>query len=179
MDKVWKSIADKLPKQPCDDLANDITKDVYDEGALGESLILYHRQSVYQVDPWRELMTSEDIERRARAAKSRWGARCTCSNCGEDFIAGYASGKGHHGIVLFSGDDGQIYPGYAEVDDGGTQYLDGETLQCPFCYASGELTRRSELRHGRTYQCLQAEVINVDAYTVMMYWLVVDGTIYL
>ena len=172
MDQKWKLIADKLPKQPDNDLVADIMQDIYDEGALGESMILYHRESVEVMAPLQQTMTSEDFERRERTAKRRWGARCTCSDCGEDFIAGYANGKGHHGIVLFSGEDGQVYDGYAEEREGGDVYLDGETLLCPFCLTSGELTRRSELRKGRTYQALQAEVINVDAYTVVMYWLV-------
>lgn len=41
MDKMWKSLADKLPKQPDSDLAVYIAKDVYDEDALGEALILF------------------------------------------------------------------------------------------------------------------------------------------
>lgn len=172
MDKMWKSLADKLPKQPCSELMADIMRDVYDDGALGESLILYHREAVVLKEPLQCEMTNEDFERRERTAKHRWGARCTCSNCGEDFIAGYIGGKGQHGIVLYSGDDGQVYSGYSEVSDGGTAYLDDDMLECPFCWNTGRVTHRSELRSGRTYQMLQAEVVNVDDYTVIMYWLV-------
>ena len=172
MDKMWKSIADKLPKQPGNDLAGYIAMDVYDEKALGEPLILFHREAVWNIEPLQQTMLPEDFERRERTAKRRWGARCTCSSCGEDFIAGYESGKGHRGIVLDIGDDGQVYTGYAEISDGGTEYMEGEMVQCPFCWYTGILTHRSELRSGRTYQSLQAEVVNVDDYTVVMYWLV-------
>lgn len=172
MDKMWKSIADKLPKQPCDSLIEDIMRDVYDSEALGESLILYHREPVEIREPLQQTMTVEDFDRWERTAKHRWGARCTCSNCGEDFTAGYVSRKGHRGIVLDSGEDGVVYTGYSEASNGGTEFFDGETLLCPFCWNTGIVTRRSELRSGRTYQVLQAEVLNVDAYTVIMYWLV-------
>lgn len=172
MDKTWKLIADKLPKQPCDSLIEDIMQDVYDADALGESLILYHREPVEIREPLQQTMTAEDFERRERNTKHRWGAHCTCSNCGEDWMAGYVSRKGHRGIVLDSGEDGVVYTGYSEVSDGGTEYFDGETLLCPFCWNTGIVTHRSELRSGRTYQILQAEVVSVDAYTVVMYWLV-------
>lgn len=172
MDKMWKSIAEKLPKQPCSDLAGYIAMDVFDEYFLGEPLILFNREAVVDMEPLQQTMYPEDWERRARTAKRRWGARCTCSSCGEDFIAGYARGKGDRGIVLQIGDDGQVYTGYSEVSDGGTEYLEGDAVQCPFCWYTGILTHRSELRYGRTYQSLQAEVVNVDDYTVVMYWLV-------
>lgn len=168
MDQNWKLIAEKLPKQPSNDLMEDILMDIYDGDVLGQSLILYHREAVTVEEPLLRLMTPEDNERREQSAKRRWGARCTCTNCGEDFIAGYSS----HGIVLVEGEDGQNYDGYIEVEEGGTEYLDGETMLCPFCWTSGEVTRRSEVRRGRTYQALQAEVINVDVYTVVIYWLV-------
>ena len=172
MDQMWKLIGDKLPKQPSGDLTENIMQDVYDSGALSESLILYHREAVLIREELKDTMTPEDFERRERTAKRRWGARCTCTSCGEDFIAGYVREKDRRGIVLFEGEDGQIYTGYAETAEGGTEFLDGETLQCPFCWATGKLTRRSELRRGRTYQTLQAEVVNVDSYTVVMYWLI-------
>lgn len=173
MDKDWKSIADKLPKQPSGELGANIMEDIYDMGALGQNLILYSRESVLVEPPLQRTMTPDDYERREKIAKRRWGARCTCSYCGEEFQAGYTScGKSHRGIVLSTGDDGLVYTGYAEIADGGVEYLDGDTLQCPFCWFTGIVTRRSELRHGRTYQSLQAEIVNVNTYTVVMYWMV-------
>lgn len=169
MDNGWKLMGEKLPKQPCEDLCSDILVDICDADALGQSLILYHREPVELCEPVKDVMDPEDWERRARTAKRRWGARCTCTHCGDDFLAGYKKGGG---IVLAEGPDGQTYDGYAEPGPDANKYFDGETLICPHCWQEGALTRRAGLRKGRTYQVLQAETINVEDYTVVMYWLV-------
>lgn len=168
MDQYWKEIAPKLPIQPCDDLKQSVLMDVYDSHALGDPLILYHREAVTLMDEIHEIMFPEDWECLERSKKHRWGARCTCTNCGEDFIAGYSKG----GIILTSGPDGQTYAGYAEPGPDTNEYLDGETVLCPHCWTDAEVTRRSDLRHGRTLRVIQAEVVNVEKYTAVMYWLV-------
>ncbi|MEM5781424.1 MAG: hypothetical protein AAGU02_09770, partial [Lawsonibacter sp.] len=172
MDNTWKTLAEKLPKQPCEELTRDVMMDIYDENALGQNLLLYHREAVEILEEIQAVMCPEDWERRERTAERHWGARCTCSACGEDFTAGYVRRKDRRGITLFEGEDGQVYSGYAETAKGANEYLDGETLQCPCCWNTVEVVQRSELRHGRTYQVLQAEVVSVDQYTVIMYWLV-------
>lgn len=88
MDKDWKKIAEKLPVEPCGDLVNGVLSDIYDGDALGHPMLLFHRESVTLAEPISEIMCPEDWERRRRTAKHRWGARCTCTNCGEDFEAG-------------------------------------------------------------------------------------------
>lgn len=169
MDRTWKSMAQKLPVEPCGDLVEDVMRDIYDGGeALGSAMLLYHREAVTLMEEIKQTMAPEDWERRKRTAKRRWGSRCTCTACGADFIAGYTKG----GIVLREGPDGVIYDGYAEPGADANVYLDGETVLCPHCWTSLEVTRRAELRSGRTCQVLQAEVVNVEAYTAVMYWLV-------
>ena len=169
MDQHWKEVAQKLPKQPCDDLKQIVLMDIYDNGdCLGQGLLLFHREAVTLMDEIQELMGPGDWARLARSKKNRWGARCTCTACGEDFIAGYSQG----GIVLTDGPDGQTYSGYAEPGLDSSVYFDGETVLCPYCWTDLEVTHRSHLRSGRTLQCLQAEVINTDGYTVVMYWMV-------
>ncbi len=177
MDMTWKDLAAKLPIQPCDDLRNDVLMDIYDGDGLGTHLILYHRESVDLTDEIQQLMGPEDWARWERSKKRRWGARCTCTNCGEDFTAGYSKG----GIVLAEGPDGQTYDGYVEPGPDASVYFSGETISCPHCWTTAAVTHRSELRHGRTFQVLQAEVINIDHYTTVMYWVVrrwqdADGT---
>lgn len=172
METAWKAMADKLPRQPSDQLQNDVLMDIYDSGSLGGAMILYHREAVVLREDIRDLMDPEDLARRERMAKRRWGARCTCTNCGDDFIAGYVSKKGRKGIVLAEGDDGMAYSGHAEPGMGANEYLEGEMVVCPFCWTEAEVTHRAQLRQGRTYQILQAEVVNVEAYTAVMYWLV-------
>ena len=175
METKWKEIADKLPRQPSGDLQQDVLQEIYDgESALGEFLILFHRESVEVIEePMRREMTPEDFERVERSRRRKWGARCTCSNCGEDFIAGYVPGKDCPGIVLVEGEDGVTYDGWAEADEEGTVvFRTGEITCCPRCWMLGRLTKRTALRRGRTHQVLQTEVVNVDNFTVLVYWMI-------
>lgn len=173
VDAHWRELAGKLPKQPCDDLQEKVMMAVYDEDALGTGLLLYHRESIELSDPIAQTMDEEAWDKWERSRKRRWGARCTCSNCGEDFIAGYESDGKASGIVLLEGEDGVIYEGYARKGEPETNiYYEGETIICPHCWQSVEVTRRSKLKHGRTHQVMQAETLNVEGYLTVMYWLV-------
>lgn len=167
-DAGWENLADKLPFQPCGDLQNDVLEDIYDNDMLGTGLMLYSRESVETANPIAQIMDAEDWDRWEKSRKRRWGARCTCSNCGEEFFAGYVSDSGTSGIVLRQGEDGQIYDGYVDKGDDDAQiFFDDETIVCPRCYQSVVVTRRSELRQGRTLQALQAETLNIDNYLNM------------
>ena len=177
MDMNWKSLAAMLPVQPCDELKRDVLMGIYDMHDLGGDLILYHRESVGLADEIGQIMDPQDWLRWEQSKKRRWGARCTCTACGEDFIAGYVK----NGIVLSEGQDGQTYEGYAEQGPDSSVYLDGDEAVCPHCWTAATVTRRSELRQGRTYQVLQAEVVHIERYTAVMYWMVrrwqdADGT---
>lgn len=173
VDAHWRELAGKLPKQPCDDLQEEVMMAVYDEDALGTGLLLYHRESIELSDPIAQTMDEEAWDKWERSRKRRWGARCTCSACGEDFIAGYESDGKDSGIVLLEGEDGMNYKGYAEKGEPeAIVYYEGETIICPHCWQSVEVTRRSKLKHGRTHQVMQAETLNVEGYLTVMYWLV-------
>lgn len=172
-DAGWENLADKLPFQPCGDLQNDVLEDIYDNDMLGTGIMLYSRESVETADPIAQIMDAEDWGRWEKSRKRRWGARCTCSACGEEFFAGYVSDSGTSGIVLRQGEDGQIYDGYVDKGDDDAQiFFDDETIVCPRCYQSVVVTRRSELRQGRTLQALQAETLNIDGYLAVLYWMV-------
>lgn len=173
VDAHWRELAGKLPMQPCGDLQNDVLEDIYDNDMLGTGLMLYNRESVETANPIAQIMDAEDWDRWEKSRKRRWGARCTCSNCGEEFFAGYVSDSGTSGIVLRQGEDGQIYDGYVDKGDDDAQiFFDDETIVCPHCYQSVVVTRRSELRQGRTLQALQAETLNIDGYLTVLYWMV-------
>lgn len=172
-DAGWENLADKLPFQPCGDLQNDVLEDIYDNDMLGTGIMLYSRESVETANPIAQIMDAEDWDRWKKSRKRRWGARCTCSACGEEFFAGYVSDSGTSGIVLRQGEDGQIYDGYVDKGDDDAQiFFDDETIVCPHCYQSVVVTRRSELRQGRTLQALQAETLNIDGYLAVLYWMV-------
>jgi len=169
MDKNWKDVAELLPLQPCDELQETVMMDIYDEDALGEGLILYHRESIETIDPLLRTMTPEDEERRERSRKRHWGAVCTCTMCGEEFEAGYKKG----GIILAQGEDGVDYEGWVDEEEELAIFReDGTSVLCPHCWQQATVTPRRELRKGRTSQILQAEVVNAGEYTAVMYWMV-------
>ena len=175
MDNNWKSVATLLPKQPCDDLMQDVLSTIYDgdsdsDCSLGENLILFHRESVETADEslYLRTMDPQAWDRYEATRKRRWGSRCTCTMCGEDFVAGYTS----KGIVLAEGEDGMLYEGYTSPGPSSIEYHEGDIVQCPRCTYHGILTRRAELRKGRNYQTMQAETICVSGYVVLMFWLV-------
>ena len=125
-----KWLAEKLPEAVSGALEEAIMTAVYDEGELGDSLILYHRESV----EWSEL--APIMEGPAKTKRS-WGARCTCKSCGEDFFTGYIPGgkRKRSGIMLGVGDDGSTYAGKWENDEPMVQiYHDGDAVMCPLCW---------------------------------------------
>lgn len=181
MDNAWKNILPHLPAQPCEDLQQTVLSEIYDSSgdcSLGENLILYHRESVVQMGQINRTMCADDWAALERTRRSCWGARCTCSTCGEDFTAGWVSrtgynGKRIHGIRIAEGEDGVVYDGYVGPDEcGAVEYNHGDALSCPLCWTIGTLTPRAELRNGRICRVMQAEVVSVEGYAVVMYWMI-------
>lgn len=169
MDDSWKNVAELLPLQPCDALQETVMMDIYDSGTLGENLLLYHRESVETAEQIKAIMTPEDWERHEHSVERHWGARCTCTRCGDEFTAGWKKG----GIVLTMGEDGADYSGWvSEEEENAVVREDGDLACCPHCWAEVRVTPRRELRNGRTYRILQAEVVNIEEYTAVMYWMV-------
>lgn len=170
-----KWLATKLPERVSGELEEWIMGTVYDEGELGENLILYSRESVEWTPAYERTMDDAAWERRRAATRRSWGARCTCLRCGDDFYTGYIPGgkRKHSGIILGVGEDGVTYSGDFPAEDPMVQsYHEGDEVLCPCCWEVGTLTRRGELRNGRTYQVLQAEVQNIEGYTAVLYWTV-------
>lgn len=170
-----KWLAAKLPETVGGELQSYIMESVYDEHELGHGLMLFHRESITVGPPLQQTMTPQDRENYVRRLRNKWGARCTCSTCGEEFLTGYAAGgrRENAGIILYQGEDGLTYP---YVDDGEAlmteRYEEGDGVMCPFCGYEGELVRRSELRKGRTWQVVQAEVQVVEGYMAVLFWMV-------
>ena len=169
-------LAEKLPEEMQPNTLEIVYQIIYDEGHLGENIILYHRESVVVTPRMERVMDDAAMERFKKGIHRTWGALCTCSNCGEDFFTGYISGSKPSipsGIVLYEGEDGLTHPDAYDVnEEGAVGYKDGDEVLCPLCSTHGTLTRRKELRRGRTYQTLHAELRVVEGYAVIIYWLV-------
>ena len=80
----WEAFRQALPKAAPKELIDWAARTQKDE--LGGELCLFSRESVswLEEEP-QEIMTPEDIERREKSRRRTWGARCTCTACGEDF----------------------------------------------------------------------------------------------
>lgn len=134
---------------------------------LGGELCLFRRESVelYPEDQGWPLPAPERVQN-----KRVWGARCSCTACGEDFVAGYGSAKQGgmkiKGIRLLCDDAEQLWPGIPEQEDdiwdrSAAEIAEGEALSCPYCGAEVRLIHAGSLRGGRTWQLLlcQAAVL--------------------
>ena len=164
-----KWLAEKLPEKMNEALWEQVLHNVYEGGDLGQNIVLYSRESVVVTPPFERVMDDEAVERYKQGIRRTWGARCTCSGCGEDFYTGYTKG----GILLYQRDDGANYDGaFDQSEEGVMAYGNGDGISCPICGADGFVTPRKELRQGRTYQVLQTELTVVEGYAAVMYWLI-------
>lgn len=142
---------------------------------LGGELCLFRRESVelYPEDQCWPLPAPERVQN-----KRVWGARCSCTACGEDFIAGYGSAKQGgmriKGIRLLCDDAGQLWPGVPDKDEMPEPVADiaeGEALSCPYCGAEVRLIHAGSLRGGRTWQLLLCQAAVLAGRLVLLYWM--------
>ena len=110
----WEAFRQALPKAATKEFIDWAARPQKDE--LGGELCLFSRESVsWLEDEPQEIMTPEDIERREKTRRRTWGARCSCTACGEDFVAGWLRGlkqpvnREIRGSALLQGDDGLLY----------------------------------------------------------------------
>lgn len=141
---------------------------------LGGDLCIFRRESVelYPEDQCWPFRQPEGEHKRV------WGARCTCTACGEDFVAGYGSAKQGgmkiRGISLLCGDDGQLWPGVPgrdELPEAVIDIAEGEALSCPYCGSEVRLTHAGSLRGGRTWQLLLCQAAVLAGRLVLLYWM--------
>ena len=187
MDNEW--MARQLPEAPPPGYEEWIEC----EGApdLCAELMIFsaEREKVY---PPMGMLVTPDTPRKARTI---WQTRCSCTECGEDFVTQHV---GAGVFLMYQGEDGCLYP----VDPTGTgepiadeiedygydnsyiELADGDGLACPICFANVEAIHRNKLRGGRTKQVLGITIQNVWDYTCVIYWLTAkriqdDGSYYL
>lgn len=164
-----------LPEEPEKELRDWAF--LHNEDLLGGELCLFRRESV-ELCPedlgW-PLVTPEAAER--AQARRVWGARCSCTACGDDFIAGYGSAKQGgmkiKGIRILCDDAGQLWPGVPDKDEleAVADIAEGEALSCPYCGAEVRLVHAGSLRGGRTWQLLLCQVTAIAGRLVLLYWM--------
>jgi len=152
-----------LPEDPPAHVLND-TQIMED---LGKNVIAFKRDSV-EVEPGIGdfLLPTANIN-----IKHKWGSRCKCFSCSEEFIGGYKDGE----LLLYIGDDGSTYDGFIDPKEVGMDMIQNfkpdETVECPCCGETCDLVSMADLKNGRTFRTQTASLENIMGNTVIVYWL--------
>lgn len=171
---AFEEIARLLPEKPSPGFESWALSACEDQ--LGGEYTVFRRESLSTADLCQELITPEDRAAAENRRKRTWGAVCTCSACGEDWVAGWHREGKIKGISALVGEDGYMYEGIPHVgslDEWQVVcWAEGEKVYCPLCGSDTRLVHKSSLRQGRTYAAMAAEVERVENYTVLLYWLI-------
>lgn len=156
-----------LPEKPPEGLIDWTRNNAPDE--LGGQFMVWTAERV-QVQP-----RIEELLCGGGKTRSEWAARCTCTECDNDFLTQKVSGI--HAVRFFEGEDGMLYefdPGSAlpDISENGwiNDIYDGEVFHCPGCLAEVELIHSSKLRGGRTKRILTISLQVVEGYMALIYW---------
>lgn len=165
--KALDDLASRLPTTPRRGMLAAALADNIDSD-LGGELLIYARESYYPDDDIPEEWGGQPYNTRGR-----WGARCTCTACNEEFWAGWLKGGG---VTMTVGEDGNPYTGIPDKDaDYAVNVVgwpDGDNTSCPLCGASLTLVHRKHLRSGRTYQLMAGSIERVGDIAIAMSWIV-------
>ena len=166
---ILQEIADKLERvQPSDELRRHMEGNAESiELEIGRPPMLYRRDSIDEAEDEQSPYWGRSIGRR------HWGARCLCTYCGEEWIAGWKDG----GIEVIASEDGAgIYSGIPYETAYALRFNEGEIVECPFCGTGVQLVRKSKLPPmGRTRRIMVQDIHTLSAggtrYTVLVAWL--------
>lgn len=160
---ILEDLVSRLPTKPRDGMLQAVVSD-YIDSDLGGELLIYARESYYPDEDAPQWWFDEP-------ARGRWGARCTCTACREDFWAGWIKGGG---VAMVVGDDGSAWPGIPDKESadvvGWTD--ENDDLYCPRCGTSVHPVHRKKLRNCRTYQLMAGSIEHVGDLAVAMSWIV-------
>lgn len=169
---ILREIAAQLERvQPSAALERQLEQDRDEiELEIGLPPLLYKRDSISPEEAAGEIAIWCDT---VSGGKPRWGARCQCTWCNEEFITGWSEG----GLEVIQRYDVEgIFPGIPDENEMGVRYEEGQCIECPFCGTRLELTRKSKLpAMGRTRRIMLQDVQNLEVggvrYTVLLAWL--------
>ncbi len=137
---------------------------------IGLPPLLYKRDSISPEESAGEMAIWCDT---VIGSKPRWGARCRCTWCSEEFITGWSEG----GLEVIQRDDVEgIFPGIPDGNEMSVRYEEGQCIKCPYCDRQLELVRKSKLPDmGRTRRIMLQDVQDLEVggvrYTVVIAWL--------
>lgn len=161
-------LMENLPEEP--DPALLLWARETQENELGGEYLVYRNERVRLAPEMYEIMENCTV------GKSVWATRCTCTNCGYEFLTQKA---GARSFFLQEGDDGMTYPimpdGSEEADLGvgmRIKYGENDGIVCPYCDTEVRVIHNSTIRGGRTKQIQTVQLLNVGRFTTILYWLV-------
>lgn len=160
-----------LPEHPREGMMKAIMNENSEQ--FGGGFLIYRRESVYEETvEMRDEMDYDDLLAYEKGLRRRWAASCVCTECGEEWLAGWTKGGK---IAMYEGPDGVLYDSYDDIvpDSEWTQsyFEEGDTIACPHCGKDVTLLRRTRIRRGRTYQLMAGSVENVGECTAVVFWL--------
>lgn len=104
-----------------------------------------------------------------------YGAKCICTACGAEFIAGYHNSSGYmdSGIYITLNDCGVFYAGYVgKNDENAFLVKEQQTFDCPFCSEQIQLRKKSDLSYKseEVFAVRTQQIINIGKYTAVVTW---------
>ncbi len=162
-----------LPEKPDEEFRRRARQ--YADGELGDEYLIFTGERVKMEPSMEEIMITNSMKTR-----TVWAARCSCTACGEEFLTRKVPGL--DAIEMYYGDDGCMYTmdpdgclDNYEVDPAGLgsiQMANGDRCYCPICCCEVMVISTKKLKGGRTKGIQMAQLLNLNGYAVILYWLV-------
>lgn len=134
--------------------------------SVGEDYMLFQRERVPVALP-----TDDDAIEPTYVY--RWGAKCTCTCCGETFETGWESNpRAQMRGIRINLEENGWWPGYVEPGhENAVAVREWETINCPYCECGVRLLHTSDMGDGHTYQIMLVNVGSIGPYAVIYAWL--------
>lgn len=170
MDKEY--IIKKLPIQPTQEhISRVFEENEYEFEKIQQGFCFFKRELMNEFDSEFDWLFETEEN------KTVYGAHCVCSECGQEFSAGYKCAKGNDsrsGIILTTAElEETYYTGYCTEKCSSTRVIkEEETFFCPLCETPLRLKKFSDLKDndGYLFATRSGQVINVGKYTAIITW---------
>lgn len=141
---------------------------------LGGEYTIFHNERTEVPPGMQDLMDNRTTERKI------WATYCTCTACGEEWVT--KRGTTPESFWIVAGEDGGTYS--ADIgDDVGAYGMfyqeigEWDRMVCPGCGWETTVLHQKSIRGGRTKRLQVAQLVNIDIYTTVIYWMV-EKTVY-
>jgi hypothetical protein len=162
-----EAVRQMLPEEPSKELVEWARDNC--ENELGNEFCIFYSERLSVAPTLVEIMEYNTLDSR----RKEWGAVCSCTACGEEFIT--QKEPGENAIRLVQGEDGWNYTiDVGEVVDpymGIEVHREDDLLCCPLCGSEVRLIHARKIRGGRKKQIMVIQVENVGGYTALIYWM--------